>query len=104
MEKMLFLRVRLTGALTAGKWTSILFIRLPEAAWWLSTSAGVAALLVRGVVYPLPKEGLTDVKTAEESDMTLDALRLPPGLFDVFIVSGGEVAAEDMNFSNYVKV
>lgn len=90
---MLFLRVRFTGALTAGKWTSILFIRLPDGPWWLSISAGVVVLLVRGVVYPLPKEGVTDVKTAEESDAALDALRLPPGLFAVFIVSDGGVAA-----------
>lgn len=76
MENKFWRRPRFGGsALTAGKCTSILFGRV--LARGCSVSLGVAAeeLLVRGVVYPLPDEGVAEVKMDDESDATLDALR-----------------------------
>ncbi len=36
---------------------------------------------MRGVVYPLPEEGVADVGMVDESEFSLDALRRPAGLF-----------------------
>lgn len=74
-------RARLAGTFAAGKCTSIRFSRFPGAGCNESRGVGVAELLVRGVVYPLPKDGVAEVKTVDESDATLESLRRPVGRF-----------------------
>jgi hypothetical protein len=68
---------------------------------------GVAELLVRGVVYPLPKDGVAEVKTVDESDATLESLRRPASRFadeGIVVASScggatdeGESATDSMN-------
>jgi hypothetical protein len=93
---MLWRRVRFAGALATGKCTSILFSRLPDACCKLPCGVGVAEMLVRGVVLPLPRDGLAEVKRVDESDVTLEALRRPGvGRFAGSIASSCGDAADD---------
>jgi hypothetical protein len=46
-----------------------------------SFGVAVSEVLVRGVVYPLPNEGVAEVKIVDESDATLDAVRRSVAFF-----------------------
>ena len=73
--------VWLTGAFTEGKWTSILFSRLVDGCCGGSAGVGVVSLVVKGVVYPLPEEVVSDVGALDASEVSVDRVRRPAGRF-----------------------
>jgi hypothetical protein len=88
MEYMLWRRVRFAGGFADGKCTSILLSRFSADGCRDPIGVGVAELLVRGVVYPLPKEGVAEVDiVVDESEVMLDALRRALGRFPELIAS-----------------
>jgi hypothetical protein len=96
MEYMLWRRVRFAGGFAEGKCTSILVSRFSEDGCKDPIGVGVAELLVRGVVYPLPKEGVAEVDmVVDESEVTLGALRRAPGRFAEPISPKGDSDAAD---------
>lgn len=60
---------------------------MPEIDCRVFAAVGVAVLLVRGVVYPLLKEGVVDVRGVDDSEVSLGALRRPAGRFADAITS-----------------
>lgn len=79
-----------------GKCTSIRFERRLDEGCNVSLGVGVADMLVSGVVVPLPTESVAGVKTAEDSEASLDALRGAGGRFLVAIASGWRGIAPDV--------